>query len=158
MNSKDWVKKTIEQMKALEIFQDAFMPEIEAASLILQARDDAYDEYVRSGSLPAIIHTLDRGEQNLKRNPLLDAWLQLDKQALSHWQQLGLTVDSLKKINNDAMAKEKTSALSDALKALSDEKTGKKTLERNKKVRGGNRQRKEKSRSGTKTGSKKVSK
>lgn len=143
----------IEQMKAVGTYQDAFMPEIEAAALVLEARDSAYDVFMSEGGYPTIEHISDRGAVNTRRNPTLDAWLQLDKQALDHWRNLGLTVDSLKRINDSTMQQKKVSSLSDALLKLTDETTGKKTLERGTKVRKANTKRSKNSVSRTKAGS-----
>lgn len=118
MIAKEWKKKTIQQMKLVGTYQKAFEPAIEAASLILEARDAAYKDYIESGGEPVVEHTSDRGAVNLRKNPRLEAWMLLDKQALDHWKSLGLTVDSLKKINDIAVAKQKNSALIEALKSM----------------------------------------
>lgn len=139
-------------MRAVGTFQDAFIPEIEAAALVLEARDNAYSDYMAEGGMATIEHTSDRGAVNIRRNPMLDAWLQLDKQALDHWRNLGLTVDSLKRINDSTMQQKKVSSLSDALLKLTDETTGKKALERNTKVRKANPKRAKSSLPRTKAG------
>lgn len=118
MNAKDWKKKTIAQMKLVGTYQKAFDPAVDAASLVLEARDNAYKDYLDSGADPIYTHVSDRGAENIKKNPRLDVWMQLDKQALEHWKSLGLTVDSLKKINDTAVAKQKDSALIEALKSM----------------------------------------
>lgn len=156
MNVEEWKEKTISQMKAVGTYQDAFLPEVDAASLILAARDRAYEDFIADGGRATVEHTLDRGAVNIKRNPALDAWMNLDKQALDHWRNLGLTVDSLKKINDSTMTTKKVSSLSDALSQLTDDTKRKKTLERNTKVRKGNTKRKEGSVRRTKAGNRKI--
>ena len=105
-------------MKLVGTYQKAFDPAIAAASLILEARDAAYSDFIESGGEPVIEHTSDRGAVNLRKNPRLEAWMLLDKQALDHWKSLGLTVDALKKINDSAVAKQKDSALVEVLKSM----------------------------------------
>lgn len=141
MTEDAWKDKTIEQMKAVGTYQDAFLPEIEAAVLVLAARDKAYEDYMADGGKATVLHVSDRGSENVRRNPQLDAWLNLDRQALDHWRNLGLTVDSLKKINDSTMNTKKASSLSDALSQLTNDTARKKTMERNSKVRKGNTKR-----------------
>ena len=157
MNVDEWKEKTIEQMKAVGTYQDAFLPEIDAASLVLAARDKAYEDYMAAGGNATVLHTLDRGAVNVRRNPALDAWMNLDQQALRHWNSLGLTVESLKRINDSSMTDKKSSSLSDALAQLTDDTKRKKTLERNTKVRKGNPKRKSSGVQGTKAGRRKIS-
>lgn len=118
MKSKDWKKKTVSQMKLVGTYQKAFDPAIDAASLILEARDKAYQEFLDSGGEAVVEHISDRGSVNMKKNPRLEAWMALDKQALEHWKGLGLTVDTLKKINDSAVARQKDSALVEVLKGM----------------------------------------
>ena len=127
---------------AVGTYQAAFIPEIEAAARVLAARDKAYDDFIAAGGESTFEHVSDRGSVNIRRHPMLDAWMQLDKQALDHWRSLGLTVDSLKKINDSTMTAKKVSSLSDALSQLSDEAGRKKALERGAKVRKSNTKRK----------------
>lgn len=157
MNVDEWKVKTIEQMKAVGTYQDAFLPEVEAASLVLSARDRAYEDFMADGGEATVEHTSDRGAVNIRRNPALDAWMNLDQQALRHWQSLGLTVESLKKINDSTMTEKKASSLSDALAQLTDDTKRKKTLERNTKVRKGNPKRKKTGVQRTKAGRGKIS-
>lgn len=118
MTALEWKKKTIAQMKLVGTYQKAFDPEIEAAALILESRDIAYRVFVNEGAEAVIEYESAKGIINLKKNPRLEAWMQLDKQALEHWKSLGLTVDTLKKINETAVAKQKTSSLVEALKSI----------------------------------------
>jgi len=118
MTAHEWKKKTIAQMKLVGTYQKAFDPEIEAAALILESRDIAYRVFVNEGAEAVIEYESAKGIVNIKKNPRLEAWMQLDKQALEHWKSLGLTVDTLKKINETAVAKQKTSSLVEALKSI----------------------------------------
>lgn len=142
MDKNEWKEKTISQMRSVGTYQDAFLPEIDAAALVLAARDQAYLDFMAEGGHATVIHTSDRGAENIRRNPALEAWLNLDKQALDHWRNLGLTVDSLKRINDSTMTAKKASSLSDALSQLTNDTSRKKTLERNTKIRKGNTKRK----------------
>lgn len=135
MNAEEWKQLIIEHTKRLDLYQDAFLPSIEAAALVCAERDAAYQSYTDSGEGPVVEHVSDRGSVNLKRNERLRAWMDLDRQALDHWKSLGLTIDSLKKINESAMAKKQGSSLVEALKAFGNDEKGSTELENGNRIR-----------------------
>ena len=116
MTAKKWKTDIIKQMKAVGTYQAAFVPAINATADLLAQRDQIYQQYEDEGSEAMVIKTLDRGNQNRVENPLLKTWRELQAQALKHWQELGLTPASLKKINDNAIkVPERKSALAEAL-------------------------------------------
>lgn len=116
MTAKAWRADIIKQMKAVGTYQAAFSPAIDATADILAQRDQIYQQYEDEGSEAMVIKTLDRGNQNRVENPLLKTWRELQAQALKHWQELGLTPASLRKINENAIKPpERKSALAEAL-------------------------------------------
>lgn len=54
----------------------------------------------------------------MTKNPLLVLWDDLNKSALAYWRDLGLTPAGLKKIDETAVRRKKTSSLADAIKIL----------------------------------------
>lgn len=78
--------------------QPAFTTAISTLSEILEQRDNVYKQYVAEGAQPIIVKTLDRGNQNPAKNPLLMVWQDLNTQALAYMDSLGLTARGLRKI------------------------------------------------------------
>ena len=116
MTAKKWKTDIIKQMKAVGTYQAAFVPAINATADLLAQRDQIYQQYEDEGSQAMVIRELDRGGKNRVENPLLKTWRELQTQALKHWQELGLTPASLKKINDNAIkVPERKSALAEAL-------------------------------------------
>ena len=118
MTKNSWKRKIIEQMQAAGTYRDAFLPAIESLALLLAERDRVYAEFKEGGYEPLVEVTSDRGAVNMRRNPLLELWITLNRDALTYWRDLGLTPAGLKKIDESAMAPKKRSALSDALREL----------------------------------------
>ena len=118
MDKTAWKEQIKLQTQAAGTYRTEFQPTIDALAEILEQRDRAYEQFVEEGSQVVIIHTLDRGSENMKKNPLLQVWMDLNTQALAFWRDLGLTAAGLKKINEKAMEKPKKSALAEAMKSL----------------------------------------
>jgi hypothetical protein len=56
---------------------------------------------------------------NIKKNPRLIVWQDLNTQALAYWRDMGLTPAGLKKLNDAALkAAKKGTPLEEALKGL----------------------------------------
>lgn len=120
MTSKQWKTKIVKQMKEAGTYRDIFLPPINALSEILEQRDKALKAFMESGGEAVTEFTSDRGAVNLKKNPRLQVWEDLNAQALLYWRDLGLTPAGLKKLNDLALKeKGKMSALEEALKKLS---------------------------------------
>lgn len=121
MTRKQWKSKIIKQMKAAGTYKDIFASPIEALSEILEQRDKAFSEFLESGGETVTEFVSDRGAVNLKKNPRLQAWSDLNKDALAYWRDLGLTPAGLKRLNELALKEnqKQESALEEALKKLS---------------------------------------
>lgn len=120
MDKKRWKTKIKAQMKAANTYQKFFDPTIETLAEILQQRDAAYEDFIDGGAEIVVESKSDRGAINLRKNPKLQIWSDLNNQALAFWRDCGLTPAGLKKIN-EAILKEdkKGSSLEEALKKLS---------------------------------------
>lgn len=119
MTKAKWKKKIKEQMEQMGIYQTAFNPTILALAEILEQRDKAFEDFTANGGEMIVTNTSDRGAKNMRKNPRLQAWQDLNAQALLFWRDLGLTPSGLKKISDMTAKKEKdNSVLTEALKKL----------------------------------------
>lgn len=114
-----WKSRIKKQMEAVGTYNQAFEPAIDTLADILEQRDAALQEYLEAGGEACFEHISDRGARNIKKNPRLTVWQDLNTQALAYWRDMGLTPAGLKKLNEAALkAEKKGSALEEALKGL----------------------------------------
>ncbi|MBR3280174.1 MAG: P27 family phage terminase small subunit [Lachnospiraceae bacterium] len=118
MNAKSWKKKIKSQMEGVGVYNKSFDSGIDALADILEQRDKVKEQFEESGGRATVIHTLDRGEQNAKINPLLRIWMDLNTQALNYWNSLGLTGKSYKQMTGSLSIKVESKSLEDALSEL----------------------------------------
>lgn len=117
---KTWVRKIRQACKEAGTYRPYFDITINTLGDILEMRDRAMEQYVATGGNPVVIHTNKAKEKNLVKNPALIAVDDLNKTALAYWRDLGLTPAGLRRINDDLMKPQKTSALIQALASLGD--------------------------------------
>ena len=118
MDAKNWKKKIEQQMKDCKVYHKSFASGIDALADILEQRDRVKQEFEESGGKATVVHTLDRGAENMKMNPLLKIWMDLNKQALDYWNSLGLTGRSYKQIAGSVNVKVESRSLEEALSEL----------------------------------------
>ena len=119
MTKDKWKQNITRATKALNTYRKEFDPVIEALAEILEQRDAAYKDFLDSGAESVTEFISDRGATNMKKNPRLAVWMDLNTQALAFWRDLGMSPSGLKKLNDAAMKEEKkVSALAEAIKAL----------------------------------------
>lgn len=111
-----WKTKIEKACKAAGTYKEYFEPVIETLADILERRDAAQKEFIKSGGALMIEHTNKAGASNLVLNPLIRIINDLNRDALTYWKELGLTAASLKKINEAAI--KAAPALSSLDKAL----------------------------------------
>lgn len=119
MDAKKWKATIKKQMTGVGTYREEFESPMIALAEILEQRDSVLQEYVESGSQALVETVSDRGAVNMRKNPLLQTWSDLNSQALAYWRDLGLTPAGLKKLNDVAMKEHKGSALEAALVRLS---------------------------------------
>ena len=112
----EWIIKIKNSCEGVGTYRSEFDDVISALALILEERDKAYDQYIKSGGHPVIIHTNRGGSANPAKNPILVLWSDLNAQALSYWRDLGLTPSGLKKLDEGALKPAKKDALAEAFK------------------------------------------
>ena len=118
MRKGAWKKLIVEQMKAVGTYRADFDSAVEALAGILDQRDRVYAEFKKGGCAALVEVVSDRGSVNMRKNPLLELWISLNRDALTYWRDLGLTPAGLKKIDEAAMKPQKKNALAEALAAL----------------------------------------
>lgn len=121
MKKESWKRKIIDSCRQAGTYQPCFDTVIDTLALILERRDDANEQFVKSGGKPIIAYTNKGGATNPAKHPALIVWDDLNKTALQYWRDLGLTPSGLKRINEQAMAPRKRSALAEALRDLGEE-------------------------------------
>lgn len=122
MTKKEWKRLLTRQTKQLDTYQKAFEPIIDTLADILDKRDAAMQEFEENGSELVTEFVSDRGASNLKKNPRLQVWQDLNSQALTYWRDLGLTPAGYKKLNDMVTnIKGEASALEKALNGISKE-------------------------------------
>lgn len=117
MTKDQWKQNITRATTALNTYKKEFDSVIEALAEILEQRDAAYQDFLDNGAEPVTEFVSDRGAVNLKKNPRLAVWMDLNAQALTFWRDLGMTTAGLKKLNDVALKTEqKESVLEKALK------------------------------------------
>lgn len=98
MNILEWSKILKKQIKFDHDYIPSFETTVQILSELLAERDRVYQMYEDTGSRPVVEFTTDRGAVNLKPNPLLRTWQDLNVTALSYLRDLGLTPAGLRKL------------------------------------------------------------
>ena len=109
MTAAEWREKLTEQLNFDREYIPSFQTTIQILSEILEERDRVYTCYVQNGAEPVTEFTSDRGAVNMKPNPLLKQWQDLNTSALSYLRDLGLTAAGLRKLQGQLQKEEKKS-------------------------------------------------
>ena len=123
MEAKKWKTRIKKAMTAAGTYQVVdkvilFDSVISSLADILEERDRIRQQYIDTGAQPLVVMVSDRGAENMKPNPLLKQWSELNNQALAYWRDLGLTPAGLRKINEEAMNEKSMSPLEAVLNVL----------------------------------------
>lgn len=122
MDSKNWKKKIKKATETVGTYQDSFEDVINTLADLLAERDRIYEQYIAEGAHPLVLVVSDRGQENMRDNPLLTTWRSINRDVLQYWRDLGLTPAGLKKIMDDSMNKPEESALDKVLQKLEGKK------------------------------------
>lgn len=98
------IKKACEQAGT---YREFFDPVIDTLADILERRDDAKEKFKATGGNTVVVHTNKGGATNVVKNPALVVIDDLNKTALQYWRDLGLTPAGLKRIDEEAMHRQK---------------------------------------------------
>lgn len=120
MTKKGWRARIKKACIAAGTYKDYFDIEIDLLARTLENRDKAQEAYDASGSEPVITQTFANGNSRIKKNPILEVIDSLNKDAKDYMKDLGLTPQSLNKIDNKALkgGKKGGSSLGEVLKNL----------------------------------------
>ena len=118
MTRNEWIERIKNSAIDAGTYRPYFDDVISTLADILERRDKAKSEFLKSGGRVMVKHTNKGGATNIEQNPCLRAVNDLDRDALAYWRDLGLTPAGLKRINEKAMQKPKENALSKALREL----------------------------------------
>lgn len=118
MTKRAWKMKIKKACEDAGTYRNYFDHVIDTLSDILARRDKLQKQFDESGAEAIVEHTNKSGATNLEQNPALRLINDLNRDALQYWRDLGLTPAGLKKINDKALQKQRTSALAEALKSL----------------------------------------
>lgn len=118
MNKEEWKIRIIDACKEAGTYQPFFDSVIDTLSQIMEARDNAHEQYVSSGAAPTIIHTNKAKEKNVVKNPILVMENELNTQALAYWRDLGLTPKGLRTLSAEVVEKKGSGGLEKLLSKL----------------------------------------
>ena len=119
MNRNKWQTKIKKACKDAGTYKPYFDSVIETLAGLLEMRDNAQEQFEKSGGETVVEHTNKGGSTNRVKNPALVVLMDCNAQALNYWKELGLTPAGLKKINEAALANgKKESALEKVLREI----------------------------------------
>ena len=118
MTFEVWRKKIKVATVTVGTYQESFDDVIDTLAMMLEERDRVYEQYQKEGSEPLVLVVSDRGQENMRNNPLLTTWRDINRDALQYWRDLGLTPAGLKKIVDDSMKQQEASPLDKVLENL----------------------------------------
>ncbi len=116
MDKSEWVEVISSAMKESGSYKEKYVPVIETLADILERRDLILARWKKEGCKVLVTKTLDRGNKNKAKNPLLTVLQEHETDALKYWSELGLTPKSLKsKLAEEEQEKKSGSRLVNAL-------------------------------------------
>lgn len=119
MTAAQWKRKIKKATVDAGTYRNIFDAVIDTLSDVLEQRDRAKEQFLKSGGNMVISYTNKGGATNPSKNPFMLAWNDLNTTALSYWKELGLTPSSFRKITGStAPAEEKPSGLAAALASI----------------------------------------
>lgn len=119
MTATQWKRKIKKATVDAGTYRNIFDAVIDTLSDVLEQRDRAKEQFLKSGGNMVISYTNKGGATNPSKNPFMLAWNDLNTTALAYWKELGLTPSSFRKITGTtAPAEEKKSGLAAALASI----------------------------------------
>ena len=119
MTKKTWKARIKKACIEAGTYQEYFDIEIDLLARTLENRDKAQEAYEASGSEPVITQAFANGKGGkIKKNPILEVIDNMNKDAKEYMKDLGLTPQSLNKIDSSKLksGKRKSSSLGEILK------------------------------------------
>ena len=122
MTAKQYKRAIEKKLKENNTYLPAFDTSISVLSEMLEERERVYTEYINTGARPVIEFTSDRGAVNLKPNPLLKQWQELNAGALLYLRELGLTAAGLKKLQGQVITEKPQKTVNEIMQAIRSKK------------------------------------
>lgn len=94
MTADEWQSTITAQMRAKGLDSMCDSPVVRDTAMLAAEADRLWHDYQATGGNPVVKHTNVKGETNLERNPLLQAWLAVQAQTLANYRELCLTPKS----------------------------------------------------------------
>lgn len=107
MNRSEYESLIWAAMKLNGTNKDQYVLAVTTLSEILERRDEV-EQFYRQNSDPIVEHTNKAGATNFEQNPALRMLNDCNKTALLYMRELGLTPQSLRKINPEEAAEKKS--------------------------------------------------
>ena len=98
MNKEEWKAAIEEQITIDKSYIPSFQTTITILSEMLEERDRIYQTYIETGANPVVPFESDRGAKNLKQNPLLRQWQEINTSCLAYLRDLGITPAGRRKL------------------------------------------------------------
>ena len=115
MKKENYKKKIKSQIQIDSKQINNFDTSINILAEILEERDRVYKLDIEQGAKPLVMVKSDRGAENMKPNPLLKQWNELNTTALQYLRDLGITPAGLKKIQSEITQQSKLELFLDKL-------------------------------------------
>lgn len=96
MTREEWRERLKQACESAGTYREPFNVTLETLAEILEQRDLVMQQYREEGSHATIEAITDRGSRNVKENPLLRTWKDLNQTALAYLRELGLSPKALK--------------------------------------------------------------
>jgi N-acyl-D-aspartate/D-glutamate deacylase len=102
LKAKSWKKKIINAMEDVGTYKPSFDAVVDILADILERRDVLIESM--KGEEMTIEYTNKGGATNLVTHPAVKILLELNKEALAYWRDLGLTPKGLKAISDESLS------------------------------------------------------
>lgn len=109
MKKEEWHERIKLACEDAGTYRPFFDSVIDSLAGIMERRDTAQDQFIKTGGNVIITHTNKSGQKNLVKHPALVALMDCDRDALAYWDRLGLTPAGYKKLNADVIEDKKQS-------------------------------------------------
>lgn len=110
MKKEQWKEKIELACKDAGSYQQYFDSVIDTLAQILETRDIVHEQFIEDGARATVIKHTDRSnKKNITKNPMIQTENELNSQALSYWNALGLTPSGLKKLKADVIENNESS-------------------------------------------------
>ena len=103
MTKAAWKEHIIVACTEAGTYRAYFDSAIDTLAGIMEKRDNAEEQFEKSGGNTVVMHVNKGGNANIVKNPALVVVDDLNKTALAYWRDLGLTPAGLKRINETAL-------------------------------------------------------